>query len=49
MRFFYGKSLINPIRAEKNMIKKLYEYLPNGAAKYKDIAHENALFILQKQ
>ncbi|MBQ9114066.1 MAG: glycoside hydrolase family 127 protein [Clostridia bacterium] len=31
------------------MIKKLYEYLPNGAAKYKDIAHENALFILQKQ
>ena len=31
------------------MIKKVYEYLPNGAAKYEDIAHENALFILQKQ
>ncbi len=31
------------------MIKKLYEYLPSGAAKYEGIAHESAWFILQKQ
>ena len=31
------------------MVKKVYEYLQNGAAKYEDIAHENALFILEKQ
>ncbi len=31
------------------MIKKVYEYLPKGAAKYNDLAHESAVFILQKQ
>ena len=31
------------------MIKKVYEYLPSGAAKYEGVAHESAWFILQKQ
>ncbi len=31
------------------MVKKIYTFLPNGAAKYEDSAHSNALFILQKQ
>ena len=31
------------------MIKKIYTYLPNGAAKYENAVHKNAAFILQKQ
>lgn len=31
------------------MIENVYMYLPNGAAKYNDVAHENALFILEMQ
>ena len=31
------------------MIQKVYEYLQNGATQYEDIAHESAIFILQKQ
>ena len=31
------------------MIKNVFSYLPNGAAKYDDKTHENAWFILQKQ
>lgn len=31
------------------MINNMYMYLPIGAAKYEDYAHENALFIMQKQ
>ena len=31
------------------MIETMYKYLPNGAARYDDTAHKNAIFILQKQ
>lgn len=36
--------------AEKGIcMKDIYTYLQNGAAKYENVAHENAVFILQKQ